>query len=107
MPHLAEEAWETLGGDGLVCDAPWPEADKSLLSKDTVVLGVQVNGKRRGEIETPADADKEAVEAIAMADEAVQRSIDGKTVRKVIVVPGRIVNIVVGKSQLLVKRQKH
>jgi len=96
VPHLAEEAWETLGGEGLVCDAPWPQADQNLLAKDSVVLGVQVNGKRRGEIETPADADKEAVEAIAMADASVQRAIDGKTVRKVIVVPGRIVNIVVG-----------
>ena len=95
-PHLAEEAWETLGGDGLVCDTPWPEADESLLTSDTVVLGVQINGKRRGELETPADADKDAVEALAMADPDIQRHLEGKTVRKVIVVPGRIVNIVVG-----------
>ena len=96
VPHLAEEAWEILGGSGLVCDAPWPQADDNLLAKDIVVLGVQINGKRRAEIETPADADKDAVEAIAMANDVVKRSIDGKTLRKIIVVPGRIVNIVVG-----------
>ena len=93
-PHLAEECWETLGGEGLVCDAPWPKADESLLAKDVVVLGVQINGKRRAELETPADADKDAVEKAALSLEAVQRHIDGKTVRKVVVVPGRIVNIV-------------
>ena len=98
-PHLAEECWERLGGPAtgmgaLVCEAPWPEADPALLSKDTVVLGVQINGKRRAELETPAEADKEAVEKAALSLEAVQRHIDGKTVRKVVVVPGRIVNIV-------------
>ncbi len=93
-PHLAEECWETLGGEGLVCDAPWPKADPALLKKDSVVLGVQVNGKRRGELEVAADADNAAVEQAALSDEAVKRHIDGKTVRKVVVVPGRIVNIV-------------
>ncbi|MEM8988610.1 MAG: leucine--tRNA ligase [Pseudomonadota bacterium] len=95
-PHLAEECWTALGGAGLVCDAPWPEADAALLVQDEIVLGVQVNGKRRGEIAVPKEADAQAVEAIAMADAGVQRHIEGKTVRKVIVVPGRIVNIVVG-----------
>lgn len=93
-PHLAEECWETLGGTGLVCDAPWPQADAALLASDAVILGVQVNGKRRAEIETPADADAKSVEEIALSNEDVRRHIDGKTVRKVIVVPGRIVNIV-------------
>lgn len=98
-PHLAEECWEKLGGpasemEGLVCEAPWPKADESLLAKDVVVLGVQINGKRRAELETPADADKEAVEKAALSLEAVQRHIEGKTLRKVVVVPGRIVNIV-------------
>ena len=96
IPHLGEEAWETLGGAGLVCDAPWPKADPALLVSDTVVLGVQVNGKRRGELETPADADKDTIEKLALSSEEVQRHIEGKTVRKIIVVPGRIVNIVVG-----------
>lgn len=98
-PHLAEECWETLGGPDsglgeLVYDAPWPVADESLLTSDAVVLGVQVNGKRRAEIEVPADAPNEAVEQAALCDEAVKRHIDGKTVRKIVVVPGRIVNIV-------------
>ena len=94
VPHLAEECWETLGGTGLVCDAPWPVADKSLLTSDQVVLGVQVNGKRRAELEIDADADKETIEKAALSMEAVTRHIEGKTVRKVVVVPGRIVNIV-------------
>lgn len=93
-PHLAEECWQTLGGEGLVCDAPWPKADPALLTKDVVVLGVQINGKRRAELETPTDAEKDAVEKAALSLEAVQRHIEGKTVRKVVVVPGRIVNIV-------------
>ncbi len=93
-PHLAEECWETLGGEGLVCNAPWPQADPELLARDSVILGLQVNGKRRGELEVAADADNEAVEKAALSDEAVKRHIEGKTVRKVVVVPGRIVNIV-------------
>ena len=93
-PHLAEECWETLGGKGFICDTPWPKADPALLAKKSVVLGLQVNGKRRGELEVAADADKETVENLALSDEGVKRHIDGKTVRKVVVVPGRIVNIV-------------
>ena len=93
-PHLAEECWETLGGEGFVCTAPWPKADPALLKKDTILLPVQVNGKKRDEIEVAADADKEAVEKAALSLEAVQRHTDGLTVRKVVVVPGRIVNIV-------------
>ncbi len=94
IPHLAEECWETLGGSGMICDAPWPKADASLLAKDEIVLGVQVNGKRRGEILVAADAANEDVEQAALSDEGVKRHIDGKTVRKIVVVPGRIVNIV-------------
>ncbi|MBB5517671.1 leucine--tRNA ligase [Amphiplicatus metriothermophilus] len=93
-PHLAEECWAHLGGEGFVCDAPWPEADPALLAQETVALGVQVNGKRRAEIVVPADADRQAVEAAALADEAVRRHVEGKTVRKIVVVPGRVVNIV-------------
>jgi len=95
-PHLAEECWENLGGKGLVCEAPWPKADPSLLVKDTAILAVQVNGKRRGEIEVPANADNASVEKAALSDADVLRHIEGKTVRKIVVVPGRIVNIVVG-----------
>jgi len=94
VPHLAEECWEVLGGDGFVCDAPWPKADPALLKKDTVRLPVQVNGKKRDEIEVAADADKDTVKKAALSLETVQRHTDGKTVRKIVVVPGRIVNIV-------------
>ncbi|MGE0409778.1 MAG: leucine--tRNA ligase [Amphiplicatus sp.] len=94
IPHLAEECWEALGGEGFVCDAPWPKADPALLKKATLALAVQVNGKRRAEIEVPAEADKAAVEKAALSDEAVKRHIEGLSIRKVVVVPGRIVNIV-------------
>ncbi|MEX0645541.1 MAG: class I tRNA ligase family protein, partial [Parvularculaceae bacterium] len=94
VPHLAEECWETLGGKGFVCDAPWPKADALLLVKDRLVIAVQVNGKRRGEIEVATDAESKAVEAAALSDEGVKRHIAGLTVRKIVVVPGRIVNIV-------------
>ncbi len=93
-PHLAEECWETLGGNGLVCDAPWPTADGALLIRETLNLPVQVNGKRRGEVSIGADADAKAVEAAALGDPDVRRHLEGLTVRKVVVVPGRIVNIV-------------
>jgi len=94
-PHLAEELWHRLGHEGSVGRAPWPEADGSLLVEETLTVAVQVNGKRRSEITVPADADREAVEAAALGDEKVQRHLDGATPRKVIVVPGRLVNIVV------------
>jgi leucyl-tRNA synthetase len=93
-PHLAEECWATLGGEGLVCDAPWPTAEAALLKTDTVTLPVQVNGRKRDALSVAADADNDAVEKAALSLEAVQRHIEGKTVRKVVVVPGRIVNIV-------------
>jgi leucyl-tRNA synthetase len=94
-PHLAEECWETLGREGLVCNAPWPKADPALLARDKIVLGVQVNGKRRSEIVVAADADNATVEKAALSEAGVKRHIGGKTIRKVVVVPGRIVNIVV------------
>jgi len=94
-PHLAEEAHAHLGGEGFVVDAPWPKADGALLVKSTVVLGVQVNGKRRGEIEIAADAPSAEAERAALALEEVKRHTSGG-VKKVIVVPGRIVNIVAG-----------
>ena len=95
-PHLAEESWARLHGKeaGFVCDAPWPEADPALLKKDLVVIGVQINGKRRAELQIGPDMDAKEIEALALADEAVKRHTDGKTIRKIIVVPGRIVNIV-------------
>ena len=94
-PHLAEEMWQALGGQGLVATAPWPQADPALLVEDTVTLPIQVNGKKRGEVTVPKEADKAAIEAAALATEAVQRALDGAAPKKVIVVPGRIVNLVV------------
>ncbi|MEO1658764.1 MAG: leucine--tRNA ligase [Pseudomonadota bacterium] len=96
MPHLAEECWELLGGDGLCTDAPWPDADEALLTEDVITLPIQVNGKRRGEIKVAPDAAEDAVKEAALAQADVARFMEGKTVRKVIVVPGRIVNVVVG-----------
>ncbi len=96
MPHLAEECWETLGGDGLCCNADWPKAEESLLATDTQTLMVQVQGKKRGELTIAKDAANADIEAAALAMPDVQRFTEGKNVRKVIVVPGRIVNIVVG-----------
>ncbi|MBY6082909.1 leucine--tRNA ligase [Ruegeria arenilitoris] len=94
-PHLSEELWQMLGGEGLVALAPWPVADESMLVDDTVTLPIQINGKRRAEISVPKDLDKTQVERIALSTEAVQKALDGAAPKKVIVVPGRIVNVVV------------
>lgn len=95
MPHLAEECWEALGHDRLVAQTSWPKHDSALTVSNSVTLAVQVNGKRRAEITMPKDADTKAVEAAALADDAVVRALEGKTPKKVIVVPNRIVNIVI------------
>ena len=95
VPHVCHALWRALGHDGTVADARWPVVDKTALKRDTITLVVQVNGKLRGEIEVTVDAAREAIEAAALADPAIVRHIDGKTVRRVIVVPGRLVNIVV------------
>ncbi|WP_321500728.1 leucine--tRNA ligase [Breoghania sp.] len=94
-PHLAEECWTVLGGEGLLSQADWPEVDPALLVEDSVVLPVQVNGKKRAELTIARDASQSDVEAAALALEAVQRSLEGRAPRKVIVVPQRIVNVVV------------
>jgi len=93
-PHLAEEAWAALGNDTMVVETAWPEADPALLVDDTVTMPVQVNGKKRAEIEVAADAPKDVVEKIALAEDAVQKLLNGGSPKKVIVVPGRIVNVV-------------
>jgi len=94
-PHLSEEIWQMLGGEGLIALAPWPRADPALLIEDEITMAVQVNGKRRDEITVARDLPKDQVETLALGSEAVRRSLDGKAPKKVIVVPGRIVNVVV------------
>ncbi|GAA5055912.1 leucine--tRNA ligase [Erythrobacter westpacificensis] len=94
MPHLAEEGWAAMGGEGLIAEADWPKVDPALLVDDEVTIAVQHKGKLRDTLTAPKDASKEDLEALALASEKVQRSIDGAEIRKVIVVPGRLVNIV-------------
>ncbi len=93
-PHLAEEAWASIGGEGMVVNAPWPKADPALAADDERVLPIQINGKRRGEIKVKAGAAEDEVQKIALADPNVLAHLEGVTVRKVIVVKDRIVNIV-------------
>jgi len=93
-PHLAEECWARIGGDGMVVAAEWPAFDPALTEDATKVLPVQVNGKRRGEITAPAGAEQAEVEAILKADADIAAKLDGLTIRKIIVVKDRIVNIV-------------
>ncbi|MFT5346916.1 MAG: leucyl-tRNA synthetase [Dinoroseobacter sp.] len=94
-PHLAEEVWKIHGGDGLLVDAPWPIPDPALLIEDTVTLPIQVNGKRRSEITVPKDMDKAEVEKLVLEDDAVKRALANGPLKKLIVVPGRIVNVVI------------
>ena len=94
MPHLAEECWHALGQPGLVSEASWPKVETDLLVEDTMTLPVQVNGKKRGEVVVPRQAGNPEIEAAALALDAVIQALGGKPVRKVIVVPQRIVNVV-------------
>lgn len=94
-PHLAEELWQRLGNDTSLAHGPFPVAESAYLVTDTVEFPVQVNGKKRGIVTVAADADADAVEAAALADEKVQAFLAGAPVKKVIVVPGRLVNLVV------------
>jgi leucyl-tRNA synthetase len=94
MPHLAEECWSVLGHNTLVATQPWPVAEPELLVETTITLPVQVNGKRRADVTVPRDAKTPAIEEAVLALEGVQRALDGKPPKKVIVVPGRIVNVV-------------
>ena len=95
MPHLAEEMWSLIGGEGLVSDAPWPVAKSELMQQSSVIVVVQVQGKLRDKLEVAKDMDKAELEELALASEKVQAFTDGKEIRKVIVVPNKIVNIVV------------
>ncbi len=95
MPHLAQEMWVSLGHQDLLVERAWPDADAGLLVEDTATVAVQVNGKLRATLALPRDAAEDVAKAAALADPAVQKAMDGKPPRKVIVVPNRIVNVVV------------
>ncbi len=94
-PHLSEELWQMLGGEGLVVKAPWPIADKDKLVDEEVVMPIQINGKRRSEIKIAKDLSKDAIETMALSDVTVQAALRGNSPKKIIVVPGRIVNVVI------------
>jgi leucyl-tRNA synthetase len=95
IPHLAETCWEKLGGEGLLANAPWPVADERVLVDDEVTLPVQVKGKRRSEIKVSADASEAEIRTLALADPKVEKAIAGNDIKKIIIVPGKIVNIVI------------
>lgn len=94
-PHVSEEMWALLGGDGLVTKAPWPIPDEAMLVEDNVTLPIQINGKRRDEITVPKEMPKEEVEKLVLENDAVKKALNGGSPKKLIVVPGRIVNVVV------------
>ncbi|MFZ5467475.1 MAG: leucine--tRNA ligase [Pseudomonadota bacterium] len=96
VPHIAETLWNALGHEGLVATAAWPVVDQDALVRDAITLAVQVNGKLRGQVEVPVDASREAIEQAALADANVRHFLEGKSVKKVIVVPGRLINLVAG-----------
>ena len=94
-PHIAHHLWRELKFGEDVLAAPWPEHDPKALIVDEIELVVQVNGKKRGDVRVPRDADSKAIETIVLADPAVQRHLSGQAIKKVVVVPGRLVNVVV------------
>jgi leucyl-tRNA synthetase len=95
MPHLAEELWQRMGHDALLADLAWPSADPALVVDEAVTVAVQVNGKLRATLTLPRDIANDEAERAALADQHVQRAMAGKSARKVIVVPNRIINVVV------------
>ena len=94
VPHIGEEMWEKLGHDNTIAFEPWPKCDETKLVKSTVKMAVSVNGKLRDTIEVPLDLEQAEVEKIALDSEAVKRHTEGKTIKKIIVVKNKIVNIV-------------
>lgn len=94
VPHITQALWDQLGYAGALQDAQWPQVDEDALAQDELELVLQVNGKLRGKLRVAAEADRETIERQAIANPSVQRHVGGKTIRKVVVVPGRLVNIV-------------
>ena len=94
VPHISQRLWQELGQDGLIIDAAWPTVDQSALVKDTLLYVVQVNGKVRARLEVPASMAKDEVEVLALSDEHVMKFLEGVTIRKVIVIPNKLINIV-------------
>jgi len=95
VPHICHALWHELGHQGAIIDEPWPHVDAAALQQDTLEIVVQVNGKLRGRVSIAAQASEAEARAAAMADANVQRWVEGKTVRKLIYVPGKLINIVV------------
>ena len=95
MPHLAEECWKAIGGHDLVARTEWPAYDEALVAENEITLPVQINGKKRDDLTIARDADQMAIESAVLALESVQAALGGKTPKKIIVVPQRIVNVVV------------
>jgi leucyl-tRNA synthetase len=93
-PHICEELWRVLGHEDFVSEQPWPVHDEAAMARDEVTVVVQVTGKLRSRIEVAANASKEEIEKLALAEENVQRHTEGKTIRKVVVIPGKLVNVV-------------
>jgi leucyl-tRNA synthetase len=95
MPHLGETCWTALGKPGMVADAAWPAVDEALLVDTSVVVAVQVNGKRRDEVTLPVGAPRDLVEKTILSLDSIARMLDGKAPKKIIIVPDRIVNVVI------------
>ena len=96
VPHICSELWETMGHSQKLEQVGWPEYDDQALVEEEVLVVVQVNGKVRGKVKVPAEASEDQVKEAALSEQNVQRFTEGKTVRKVIVIPGKLVNVVVG-----------
>ena len=94
-PHLAEDIWALQGGVGLIANATWPVADPALLVEDKVTLPIQINGKRRDEITVPNDIGKDELEILVLANNSVIKALQAATLKKLIIVPGRIINVVI------------
>jgi len=94
-PHIADELWERIGMPPSIYQQPWPEADASLAAEEQITIVVQVNGKLRGRLEVPADTDAERIQELALELDAVKKQLEGKEIRKIIPVPGKLINIVV------------